>query len=317
MANLVVGGAGFIGSAVVRKLVAKGREVVCVDSNLAPWHLQEAVAHVTLVRGDMVHLDEITAVISEHQVNQIICVAYLLAAESESALHAGVRVNVLGLDNVFEAARLAGIKRVLFASSVAYHGTNPARAAERINEDTPANPLGAYGWEKQINEAMAARYADQFDMTIAAVRPPIVVGPGRRQGHIGHAQLINEPALGNAVRIAADPIAQASIVHVDDVAELFCLLATADEIQHRSYLTGGHVIAYHELAEIVRGFIPDANIGFERPPERGPEYAYGLSFDYDYGRAATEFGYVMPPLKDRVRDSIERTRVMHGLPPLE
>ena len=203
MSILVIGGAGFIGASLVRKLVAARQDVVCMDTNIDPWHLGAVGAQIEVVRGDMVHFDELAATIVVHRVDQIICVAYMLAGASEAALHAGVRVNVLGLDNVFEAARLAGIKRVLFASSVTYHGTNPSPSPVRITEDSPANPLGAYGWQKQFNEAMAARYASQFGMTIAAVRPPIVFGPGRRQGHIGHAQLINEPALGNQIRLAA------------------------------------------------------------------------------------------------------------------
>ena len=313
MSILVIGGAGFIGASLVRKLVAARQDVVCMDTNIDPWHLGAVAAQIEVVRGDMVHFDELAATIAVHRVDQIICVAYMLAGASEAALHAGVRVNVLGLDNVFEAARLAGIKRVLFASSVTYHGTNPSPSPVRITENSPANPLGAYGWQKQFNEAMAARYASQFGMTIAAVRPPIVFGPGRRQGHIGHAQLINEPALGNQIRLAA---AHAAIVHVDDVVELFFKLATAKEITHAAYLAGGHIVGYEELADIVRRFIPAADITFEASPERGAEYGFGLSFDYDHGRAKAEFGYDLPPLAERVLDSMKGTRAMSGLPQL-
>lgn len=317
MSTLVIGGAGFIGAALVRKLVGAARDVVCMDTNLDPWHLGEAAAQVELVRGDMAQFDEIAATIAEHDVDQVVCVAYMLAGASEVALHAGVRVNVLGLDNVFEAARLAGIKRVLFASSVTYHGTNPSPSATTITEESPANPLGAYGWQKQFNEAMAARYAAQFDMTIAAVRPPIVFGPGRRQGHIGQAQLINEPALGNPVRVAADPAAKAAMVYVEDVAELFFRLATASTVNHSAYLTGGYVVSYDQLANTVRGLVPGAKVTFEAAPDRGPDYGHGLSFDYDHSRAKGEFGYDLPLFIDRIRDSMNGTRAMTGMPPLD
>ena len=316
MSILIVGGAGFIGASLARKLVSAGRDVVCLDTNLDPWHLGDTAAQVQLIQGYMAHLDEIASVIADQDVDQVICVAYMLAGASETNLHAGVRVNVLGPDNVFEAACLGGIKRVLFASSVTYHGTNPDPTVTRIDENAPANPLGAYGWQKQFNEAMAVRYADQFGMTISAVRPAIVFGPGRRLGHVGHAQLINEPALGNPIRLAADPEAKAAVVHVDDVAELFFRLATAQTINHAAYLTGGHVVSYSDLAGLVRQFVPTAEISFDPPPDRGPDYGYGLSFDYDHSRAKAEFGYTLPPLADRVLDGINGSRAMQGLAPL-
>ena len=164
---------------------------------------------------------------------------------------------------------------------------------------------------------MAARYAARFGMTIAAVRPPIVFGPGRRQGHIGQAQLINEPALGNPIRVAADPAAKAAMVYVDDVAELFFRLATASTIDHAAYLTGGYVVSYDELANTVRNLVPEAKISFDAAQDRGPDYGYGLSFDYDHSRAKVEFGYDLPPFIDRVRDSMNGTRAMMGMPPLD
>lgn len=310
MPTLIIGGAGFIGASLARKLVAAGERVVCMDTNLDPWHLQETASRVTLVRGDISHFDEIAGAVAEHRIDQIACLAYVLAAASEVHLHLGVRVNVLGMNNVFEAARLAGVSKVLYASSVAYHGANPSPNASRIAEDSPARPLGVYGWQKQFNEYMAARYAQAHGMTMVAVRPAVVIGPGRRLGHIGHAQMINESALGRPVRIAAAPEARAALVHVDDVAELFFALARARIIRHAAYHTGAEGVSYAGLADLVRRFIPAADIAFDPPAPRPPDYGYGLSYHYDHALAREEFGYRLPPLAERVRETIDAMRRM-------
>lgn len=313
MSVLIIGGTGFIGASLARRLAGAGETVVCMDTSLDPWHLRETATRVKLVRGDISQFDEVAAAILENRVNQVVCLAYVLSAASETALHLGVRVNVLGMDNVFEAARLMGVRKVLYASSVAYHGANPSPEASTITEETPARPLGAYGWQKQFNEVMAARYAKAHGMTMVAVRPPVVFGPGRRLGQIAQAQMINEAALGRPVRVPARPKARAALVYVDDVAELFFLLATAPSIRHAAYLTGGEVVSYERLADIVRELIPSAEISFDPV---ATSTGYGLSYDYDHTRAREEFGYRLPSLAERVRDSINATRTIAGLPDL-
>ena len=104
------------------------------------------------------------------------------------------------------------------------------------------------------------------------------------------------------------------MVYIDDVAELFFLLAKAPSIRHAAYLTGGEVVSYEGLADIVREFIPSAEITFEAV---ATSTGYGLSYDYDHTRAREEFGHALPPLAERVRDSINATRAIAGLDTLD
>ena len=310
MATLIIGGTGFIGASLARKLIAAGEAVVCMDANPDPWHLRDAAAKVALVQGDVAQFDDVARAIAEHKADRVVNLAYVLSAESETALHRAVRVNLLGMDNVFEAARLAGIGRVVYASSVAYHGANPTAQPIRIDEDSPAHPLGVYGWHKQMNELMADRYARRYGMGMVAVRPPVVFGPGRRLGQIAHAEMIGRPALGRPYRMAAAADAKVALIHVDDVAEIFFKLVAADRVRHAAYHTGGHLVSNGELAEIVRHFIPEAAIAFD-PPAAPPPH-YGLSFVYDHARAHAEFGYAPAPLPERVRETIAATRAAFG-----
>ncbi|MBM3511117.1 MAG: NAD(P)-dependent oxidoreductase [Alphaproteobacteria bacterium] len=310
MTTLIIGGTGFIGASLARKLIAAGEAVVCMDATLDPWHLRDTAAKVALVQGDVAQFDDVARAIAERQADRVVNLAYILSAESENALHRAVRVNLLGMDNVFEAARLAGIKRVVYASSVAFHGANPSPQPTRIDEDSPAQPLGVYGRHKQMNEAMAERYAARYGVDVVAVRPPVVFGPGRRLGQIAHAEMINQPALGHPYRMAASAEARVALIHVDDVAELFFRLVTAGRVRHAAYHTGGHLVSNGELAEIVRRLIPEAAIAFD-PPAAPPAH-FGLSFVYDHARAQAEFGYAPAPLALRVHETIAATRAAFG-----
>jgi nucleoside-diphosphate-sugar epimerase len=310
MTTLIIGGTGFIGASLARKLIAAGDAVVCMDAVLDPWHLRDAAAKVALVQGDVAQFDDVARAIAEHKADRVVNLAYVLSAESEVALHRAVRVNLLGMDNVFEAARLAGIERVVYASSVAYHGANPGPQPTRIDEDSPAQPLGIYGRHKQMNEAMAKRYAARYGLQAVAVRPPVVFGPGRRLGQITHAEMVNRPALGHPYRMPAAADAKVALIHVDDVAELFFKLVTAGRVRHAAYHTGGHLVSNGELAEIVRRLIPTAAIAFD-PPAAPPAH-FGLSFSYDHARAQAEFGYAPAPLVERVRETIAATRAALG-----
>ena len=107
------------------------------------------------------------------------------------------------------------------------------------------------------------------------------------------------------------------MVYVDDVAKLFFRLAIAEAIDHRAYLTGGYLVSYADPAALVRKYVADADITFDAAPDRGTEYGYGLSFNYEHSRTQQEFEFDLPPFAARVLDRMNGTRVMAGLPPLE
>ena len=82
------------------------------------WLGEQAIFEI----GDIMRIEEIISAIKNYDVDKIISLASLLASEAEKNLHLSVRVNALGVNNVFEAARLCGIKRVLYSSSIGVYG---------------------------------------------------------------------------------------------------------------------------------------------------------------------------------------------------
>src|SRR5215475_4463905 len=120
MSIFVVGGTGFIGHRLVRLLVARGQTVTCMDINPGAHSFADLGQKVTGVRGDVTQFDELMAAMAGSQPQRVINLSYFLG--SEHAPHVAMKLNVLGMDNCFEAARLAGVQRVVFASSLAVNG---------------------------------------------------------------------------------------------------------------------------------------------------------------------------------------------------
>jgi nucleoside-diphosphate-sugar epimerase len=122
MPVLVIGGSGFIGPRLIRRLAARGNTpVVCMDLNPGAASFAELADRVTVIRGDVTRFEDVMRAVIEVKPDRLINLAYGIGA-GEGNPHRGLRLDILGMDNCFEAARLAGVKRVVYASSIAVSG---------------------------------------------------------------------------------------------------------------------------------------------------------------------------------------------------
>jgi nucleoside-diphosphate-sugar epimerase len=101
MPILVIGGTGFIGSRVTRRLAIRGEEVVCMDINPGAASFADLGDKVKVVRGDVTQFDDVMRVMVETQPTRVINLSYLPG--SDHAPHVAMRLNVLGMDNCFGA----------------------------------------------------------------------------------------------------------------------------------------------------------------------------------------------------------------------
>ena len=131
---LVVGGAGFLGKRVVGRLRAAGHHVTVFDS-----------ARVTAdgyFAGDITRMESLWEGFKAARPETVIQLAYLLGPESKQQPYLASQVNVNGMTNVFEASRLEGVGRVVYASSVTVHGLQRTFGAERVTEDSQPSRSG-------------------------------------------------------------------------------------------------------------------------------------------------------------------------------
>src|SRR5256886_5122227 len=198
MSILVLGGTGFIGPRAIRRLVARGEHVVCMDINPGAASFADLGDNVKVVRGDVTQFEDVMRVTIEPTPSRILNLASLLGS-GEDQPHFAMKLNILGMDNCFEAARLCGVKRVVYASSVAVSGLQKHFGDRLANEDDATYGTSQYAMHKIFNEFQAQQYIKNYGMSITGVRPADVTGPGKERGSIGHGRPLTLPAPGEAV----------------------------------------------------------------------------------------------------------------------
>lgn len=308
MSVFVIGGTGFIGSRVIRLLAARGEAVVCMDINPAATSFAALGEQVKVMRGDVTQFDDVMAAMTGAKPSRAINLSYFLG--SEHAPHIATKLNIVGMDNCFEAARLCGVNRVVYASSLAVNGMQKHYGDRLITEDDYRHGDVQYAVHKMFNEWQAQDYIDKYGMTITGIRPANVTGPDKVRGSVDHVNCVTQPARGKPATFPYKD-AMRCPVHVDDIAEVFTRVLLTDRPQHAIYNTGGTAISLGELADMVRGFLPDAQITFTH--ESGGREQSG-NYLIDNSRLVKEFGVQYRPFRERVLQIINEVREQERLP---
>jgi nucleoside-diphosphate-sugar epimerase len=242
--------------------------------------------------------------------NRVVNLAYLIG--STHAPNVALKINILGTDNCFEAARLLGVTHTVYAGSFAPNGQQSNYGNRPVTEDDPVHGEYQYARHKIMNEWQALDYIEKFRMRITGIRCAYVTGPDKMRGSLDHVRCITEPARGNPITL---PFKDAMVcaIHVDDMAEVFARVLMAEKPAHRIYNSGGTSISLGDIADIVRSYLPDARIHFQRDcGARATNSTYLL----DNARLLSEFGLRYRSFQQSVLDIINDTRRDVGLPPI-
>jgi len=280
---LVTGAAGFLGSALSALLKEEGHAVVGYDRR-APQFADERF--LSYVQGDLLDLPLLIETIRTYGVERIIHTAAVShPVEAIGIPYQTVMTNAVGTTNVFEAARLTGVKRIVNLSSEYAYGHNDHLG--ETNEDAPLRPTGVYGATKVFTEKLAFAYMNHYGMIIPSLRPGWIYGPGQ------FMQCYMKTLLRNAIDRTAtiEPEGRDygfQYVHVRDVARACLFACTSETLETFVYsITNGEKTTYGELGDIVRALYPDAFI--EIGPGSLPELDRYAAIDIS--RAKRELGY--------------------------
>lgn len=309
MSILAIGGAGFIGRRLLPILAKAGHEVTCMDIDVAGASAAFADHgdSIKIVRGDVTQFDDVIGAVQESKAERVINLSYFIG---DLAPHVAFKLDIQGMDNVFEAARRMGVKHTVFASSLAVSGAQTEFGERPVNEDDERRGTTQYAVNKITNEWQAHDYRRAYDMTITCVRPANVNGPDKKFGSIDHVNCICQPARGKSITF---PHANAmrNVIHVEDMAEAFARILMTDKPKHTTYNSGGASVSLAELAAMVRAYLPDADIRFENETD-GP--VSSGTYLIDNTRLVEEFGMQYAPLQQRVKEVINDIRQEEGLP---
>lgn len=218
---LVTGAAGFIGSHVAEALLARGDEVVGLD-NFDPFYARDVKQRnleglrrtkgFRFVEGDIVRhplpLDGVAVVI------HLAARPGVRPSLEDPASYS--ETNVTGTVRVFEAARRAGIRRIVFGSSSSVYGdATPAPFSE---EAGAAQPISPYAASKRAGELMAHAFAHLYGLQIACLRFFTVYGPRQRPDLAIHrfTDLISR---GQAVRMHGDGSSERDYTYITDCVD--------------------------------------------------------------------------------------------------
>lgn len=187
---MVTGGAGYIGSHILKAVEESGRPAVAFD-DLSHGFL-EACAWGELVQGDVRDTPALIAAIERHEVVAVIHMAGLIEV-GRSTVRPDLfwDQNVQGTASVLAAMRATGARRLVFSSSAAVYGADPGgRWSDLLTEDSPKDPASAYGDTKLAAERMIAASCAAFGLTAIALRYFNAAGadPSGRLGEAHHPE---------------------------------------------------------------------------------------------------------------------------------
>lgn len=264
--TLVTGAYGLIGHAVVTALVARGLPVVPTD--LLPSPPSDAVFSALLLPVNGVAA--LSEFMTTHRIARIVhCAAISGPMLAQDQPHTVFTTNAGGTLDLFEAARLTGVNRIVLLSSASVYGRT---GDETVTEGAPLGATGVYGTSKIVGELIARAYSARHAVDAVILRPSWVYGPRRRTACVIRA-MISDALAGRSTRFAYGHGFPRQFVHVDDVASAVVAALFVDAGAGRALnLSDGTRPSLDEVADIVRSILPDADI--EMTPGEDPDDEY-------------------------------------------
>ncbi len=289
MRALVTGGAGFIGSHLVTRLLREGHQVRVLDdlSTGKRENLAHVAGDVELLVADVRDRARVEAAAQgcDTIFHEAAIVSVPRSIDDPQESH---DVNIQGTLNVLHAARRHGVRRVVFACSAAVYGEEPGLPK---SETMLAAPISPYGVEKLAGEAYVLAWSKLYGVEGVSLRYFNVFGPRQdpRSPYSGVISIFVERALaGEVPTIFGDGLQTRDFVEVDDVVQANVLAATRPQANGRAYNVGGgrETSLLDVLAAIGRA------VGRTITPNHAPPRAGDIRASVaDIRRAREELGY--------------------------
>ena len=286
MRVLVTGGAGFIGSNLTGYLLGEGHEVTVLDNLTSGYQRNlDAIPTASFIRGDIRDSD----CVERATVGRDVVFHLAASVGNKRSIDdpiSDAEINVIGTLRVLEAARKAGVRKVVISSSAGIFGELKTLP---IREDHPVEPDSPYGASKLGAEKEGLSYAKLYDMEVVCLRYFNVYGPNQRFDAYGNVIPIFgfQMLRGEPVTIFGDGEQTRDFVNVSDVVQANVKAAMAPGLSGAFNIGSGTRISINDLVERMK-----AASGLNPVVRHGPPRAGDVQDSLaDIGAARRAFGF--------------------------
>jgi len=283
---LVTGGAGFIGSNLVSRLVREGNDVTVLDNFSSGYRVNlEPFPQVRIIEGDVRDADVVEKAVRGNEVIFHLAASVGNKRSIDDPL-TDASVNVLGTLNILEAARKSGVKKVVVSSSAGIFGELKTLP---IREDHPVEPDSPYGCTKLCEEKLSIAYSKLYPMEVVCLRYFNVYGPNQRYDAYGNAIpiFVFRMLRGETIYIYGDGEQTRDFVHVDDVVRANILAGSGDGVSGAYNIASGTRITVNRLVGLILGSGGTSSV-VEHTARRAGDVLHSLA---DISLAREKLGY--------------------------
>ena len=306
--NILITGAGLIGTNAARHAVDAGHNVVLFD--LAPnrEYIQTVVGRdkADVVAADMRDLPALLSALQRYNVDTIAHTAGLIGSRVQENSYTGATNNILGTINVLEASRLTKLRRVVYVSTFGVYDRGKIKDSV-VKESHPIGGRNLYATTKVCSEHLVHAYAAMYQLDTVIIRPGGVFGRGFYIGGSTVGKVMRDLALsiikGDPITIDVTTYGPNEYVYGKDVGLALFLACKAENLKQRIYNAGtGVVTGPAELAQAVRELAPkiEVKVGGAGTPDQSRNIPMDISV------AQAELGYAPKfPLKVALKDYMD------------
>jgi UDP-glucose 4-epimerase len=250
---LVTGGAGFIGSHLVDKLVDLGHSILVLD-NLSNGKKENINPKAEFHQVDICDFQTMNLYFKD--VDYVFHLAALprVLISIEDPIGTS-KANIMGTINVFEASKQNNVKRVINTSSSSVYGNQDKLP---LKEDMAPKPINPYGLQKWVGERFAKLYTEVYSLPVVSIRPFNVYGPRIDAGSdysLALGRFLKQKSLGNPLPINGDGEQTRGYCYVGDLVNAFILAMQSEKVKGGEVINAGSDKAYsiNFLADLIGG----------------------------------------------------------------
>jgi nucleoside-diphosphate-sugar epimerase len=306
--NILITGAGLIGTNAARHAVDVGHKVVLFDLSPNRDYIEKVVGanKADVVAADMRDLPALLAALEKYGVDTLVATAGLIGSRVQENSYTGATNNILGTINVLEASRLRRLRRVVYVSTFGAYDRSKINDSV-IRESHPIGGRNLYATTKVCSEHLIHAYEGMYNLDVIIIRPGGVFGRGFYVGGSTVGKVMRDLALniikGQSFTIDAKTYGPNEYVYGKDVGMALYLACQAKSPKQRVYNAGtGVVHGPEELAQVVRELLPNAEIKISGAS--GAEKSRNIPMDISVSKAELDYAPKFM-LKDALRDYMD------------